>query len=115
MKSTKTQFNRIRFKITPSGIVSFDDFLKWLLIDRNHESDIHWKPVSKMCEICEHDWDVVYDTKNIQTAIDDILARLNPAGNITKRMLQPVFKKLNNHTTHSTSTFHEELKHLRKI
>ncbi|CBY10841.1 unnamed protein product [Oikopleura dioica] len=113
-KNTKPKFRRIQRFISPkTGIVSFQLFLEWLLIGQNHMSDIHWKPVSKMCPVCEISWDAIYDTKEIQFALAGILAEINPSGSVSYQKLQPMLEMLNNHTTSSTASFDEEMKNLR--
>ena len=78
-------------------------------------SDIHWKPVSKMCPVCEISWDAIFDTKELNFALAGILTEIDPAGKTTFEKLEPIFKKLNNHTTNSAGNFEDEMKNLRNL
>ena len=78
-------------------------------------SDIHWKPISEMCPVCEISWDAIYDTKELRFALPGILAEINPSGSVSYEKLQPVLEIMNNHTTKSKTSFEEEINHLRKL
>ena len=47
------------------GIVTFQEFVKWVIDTNPDDMNSHWKPIYKLCSFCARTYDIILKYENL--------------------------------------------------